>query len=162
MKTKPSIKIILHWILVVIVLVLLLYYAENKFILYISVCMLIMSLIFNKTVYLKLKTDSLLVIKTNFLFIPTYKLLIKIDDIINLSLTDYKYVDVNDSRKDVEFEGVVIVEIITGTFFYNPNYKLTIDLTQNKRIELELNSHRKDTLKIMTDLQSQIDNRHNV
>lgn len=126
MKTIPSIKIILHWILVVIVLVLLLYYAENKFILYISVCMLIMSLIFNKTVYLKLKTDSLLVIKTNFLFIPTYKLLIKIDDIINLSLTDYKYVDVNDSRKDVEFEGVVIVEIITGTFFITPIINLQL------------------------------------
>jgi len=121
-----------------------------------------MSLIFNRTVYLILKTDSLLLIKTNFLFIPTFKLSFKIDDIISLSLIDYKYIDISNSRKNVEFEAVVIVEVITGTFFYKPNYKLTIDLTQNKRIELELNSHRKDTLKILTDLQSQIDNRHNV
>jgi len=162
MKTIPSIKIILHWILVVIVSVLLLYYVENKSILCISLCLLIMSLIFNRTVYLILKTDSLLLIKTNFLFIPTFKLSFKIDDIISLSLIDYKYIDISNSRKNVEFEAVVIVEVITGTFFYKPNYKLTIDLTQNKRIELELNSHRKDTLKILTDLQSQIDNRHNV
>ena len=162
MKTIPSIKIILHWILVVIVSVLLLYYIENKSILCISLCLLIMSLIFNRTVYLILKTDSLLLIKTNFLFIPTFKLSFKIDDIISLSLIDYKYIDISNSRKNVEFEAVVIVEVITGTFFYKPNYKLTIDLTQNKRIELELNSHRKDTLKILTDLQSQIDNRHNV
>ncbi len=137
------------------------YYIENKFILYTTVSFLIMTFIFNRATYLKLKNDSLLITKTNFLFIPTFKSLINVSDIKNLSLIDYRNINANNSRKYAEFEAVVIVKLITGTFFYKPNYKLIVDLTQNKRIELEINSQRKDILIIIRDLKK-FDLKYNV
>ena len=161
MKTKLNHKIIFHWVFILSLIGLLIYYIENKSILYTIVSFLIMTLIFNRTTYLKLKSDSLLITKTNFLFIPTSKVLFNINDIKSLSLTDYRDIDVYNSRKYAEFEAVVIVEIITGIFFYKPNYKLVVYLTQNKRIELEINSRKKDIIKIIMDLQKLIIKRHN-
>ncbi len=156
MKTRPNNKIIFYWILVLTLIGLLFFYIENKPILYITGSFIVLTLIFNRVSYLKLKTDSLLIAKTSFLIIPTFKFLIKTNDIINLSLIDYKDIRINDSRKYAEFEAVVLIEIITGTLFYKPNYKLIIDLTKNKRVEFDINSRKKDVLKIIGDLQKQI------
>lgn len=161
MKTRPTNKIIFHWILIITGIGLLLYYTENKAVLYITVSLAMIILIFNRSTFLRLKADKLLITRTNFLFIPTYKFLINLNEITNLSLIDYRDVETNKSRKYAEFEAVVIVEAITGTLFYKPNYMLVIDLIQNKRFEFELNSQRKDILKIITRLQNQINKRDN-
>jgi hypothetical protein len=156
MKTRPNNKIIFYWILALTLIGLLFFYIENKPILYITSSFIVLTLIFNRVSYLKLKADSLLIAQTSFLIFPTFKFLINTNDIINLSLIDYKDIRINDSRKYAEFEAVVVIEIITGTLFYKPNYKLVIDLTQNKRVEFDINSRKKDVLKILGDLQKQI------
>ncbi|MDA3953373.1 MAG: hypothetical protein PF485_06985 [Bacteroidales bacterium] len=156
MKTRPNNKIIFYWILALTLIGLLFFYIENKPILYITSSFIVLTLIFNRVSYLKLKADSLLIAQTSFLIFPTFKFLINTNDIINLSLIDYKDIRINDSRKYAEFEAVVVIEIITGTLFYKPNYKLVIDLTQNKRVEFDINSRKKDVLKIIGDLQKQI------
>lgn len=156
MKTRPNNKIIFYWILALTLIGLLFFYTENKPILYITGSFIVITLIFNRVSYLKLKADKLLLTKNSFLFIPTFKFLINTDDITSLSLIDFKHLRINDSRKYAEFEAVVIVEALTGTLFYKPNYKLIINLTHNRRVELELNSCKKDVLKIIGDLQKQI------
>ncbi|MFO7829733.1 MAG: hypothetical protein R6V23_14005 [Bacteroidales bacterium] len=156
MKTKPDNKIIIHWILITALLGVLLYYIENKSILYLTGSLIILSLIFNRITYLKLKADSILITKNNFLFVPTYKFLINLNDITRLSLIDYRDIEINNSRKYSEFEAVVIVEAITGTLFYKPNFILVIDLIPNKRVEFEINADRKSMLKLITVLQKQI------
>lgn len=77
--------------------------------------------IFNRITYLKLKADTLLITKTNFLFVPTYKFLINLNDIVRLPLTDYRDIHINNFRKYVEFEAVVVVEALTGIQFYSYN-----------------------------------------
>jgi hypothetical protein len=60
----------------------------------------------------------------------------------------------------VEFEAVIIVEALTGTLFYKPNFILIIDLIHNKRVKLELNADKKSVIKMITLLQKQIHERN--
>lgn len=46
--------------------------------------------------------------------------LININDITSLSLIDFNDLRIENSKKYVEFEAVVIVEALTGTLFINP------------------------------------------
>jgi len=112
--------------------------------------------IFNRITYLKLKADTLLITKTNFLFVPTYKFLINLNDIVRLPLTDYRDIHINNFRKYVEFEAVVVVEALTGALFYKPNFILIIDLIDHKRVEFEFNSDRNSMLNMITLLQKRI------
>jgi len=156
LKTRPDNKIIIHWILSISVSIILLLFIPNKPVMYLFVSLINMSLIFNSSSYLKLNRDSLLITKNNFLFIPTQKTLINLSDITNLSLMDYRPFDINNCRKHVEFEAVVIVEAMTGSLFYKPNYILVIDLLQDKRLEFELNSDTKNVLTIVSFLQNSL------
>ncbi len=156
MKTRPNNKIIFHWVLTATMLGLLLFYIENKFMLYLISSIIILSLLLNRITYLRINDKSLLIAKTIFLFIPTFKSSINLKDVKKLSLIDYRDIEIKNSRKYPEFEAVVVVEAITGTLFYKPDYILEIDLLQNKRVEIEINAHRKGVNKIMRLLQKQI------
>ena len=155
-KTKPANIIIFHWILIIISIGLLYYITDNKAIIYSVAIYFILSLIFNGVTYLKLKEDRIIITRTCFLFIPISKLSVNINDIVKLSLIDCRDIREKESRRYLDFEANVIVDIITGSYFYKPIYILAINLVQNKKIELEINSPRKDTLRITSNLQEQI------
>lgn len=158
-KPRPGNKIIFHWIFIMTISGLLLFYTQNRPVTYLIISFIVMPLIFNRITYLRLNTHSLKITKTNFLFIPTYKFLINLNDIKGLSVLDYRAIDINSSKKNVEFEAVVIIEALTGTLFYKPNYILVIDLKQNKRVEFELNSDKESDLKMIILLQKELSKR---
>ncbi|HKL08520.1 MAG TPA: hypothetical protein VJ896_07085 [Bacteroidales bacterium] len=161
MKTRLNNKILFHWIFIMAVSGLLLFYTPNMPVIYFIVSFMMMTLIFNRASFLKIKSDNILITKTYFLFIPTFKFLINIKDITRLSLIDYRDIEINNSRKYAEFEAVIIVEALTGTLFYKPEYILVIDLKQNRSFEFEINADRKSMLKMITLLQKQINERNN-
>lgn len=161
MKTRLNNKILFHWIFIMVVSGLLLFYTPNTPVIYFIVSFMMMTLIFNRGAILKIKSDNILITKTNFLFIPTFKFLINLKDITRLTLIDYRDIEINNSRKYAEFEAVVIVEAITGTLFYKPDYILVVDLIQNRRVEFEINADRKIMLKIIPLLQKQINELNN-
>ncbi len=144
MRTGVSTKIIFHWMLVILITGSLLYYIEiNTKGFLIIIGLLLLTLILNRTTYLKLKNGRLIITKKNFLFIPTFKLSVDINKLDNLTIIDYRNSIPEDARWFVDFEAVIIVDILTGTYFYKPTNKLIIDLGQNNLVEIEINTQRK-------------------
>ena len=148
MKTGTSTKIIFHWILVTLMIVLMLYYIEiNPFGFLIIIGLLLLTLILNRTSYLNIKDGRLIITKKNFLFIPTFKLSIDSNKVDNLSIIDYRDSTRENTRLFADFKTKVIVDILTGTYFYKPTNKLVIDLGQNNLNEIEINTQRRRKIK---------------
>ena len=154
-RTRLSNKAIFHWIFIIIVSGLL-FNSQNRSVTYLIISFIVLTLIFNRITYLKLKADSLVITKNNIFFVPTDKFFINLNDITKLSLIDSRDIQLNNSGKYLEFEAVVVVEVLTGTLFYKPDFILIIDFIDNKRVESELNSDRGSMLKMFTLLQKEI------
>ncbi|MCD4835096.1 MAG: hypothetical protein K8R31_14960 [Bacteroidales bacterium] len=148
MRAEVSTKIIFHWILMILIIGLLAYFIEiNTIVFSILISLFLLTLILNRTTYLNLKNGQLIITKKNFLFIPTFKLSIDINKIDKLTIINYRNSIPEYTRRFVDFEAVIIVEILTGTYFYKPTNKLIIDLGQNNLIEIEINVQRKRKIK---------------
>ncbi len=148
MRAGVSTKIIFHWILVILIIGLLAYFIEMATIVFsILIGLFLLTLILNRTTYLNLKDAQLIITKKNFLFIPTFKLSVDINKLDNLIIIDYRNSIPEDACWFMDFEAVIIVEILTGTYFYKPANKLIIDLGQNNPIEIEINTQRKRKIK---------------
>ena len=148
MKTGPSTKILFHWILVFSIIALLLYYDINKIGLAMLIGFLLLTLIFNQATFLNLKNGKLIITKKNFLFISTFQLSIDLDKTVELTIIDYRENNPENLSSIVDFEAVILVDILTGTYFYKPTNKLVIELTQNNFTEVEINTRRKDIIRI--------------
>ncbi|MDA3952715.1 MAG: hypothetical protein PF485_03645 [Bacteroidales bacterium] len=149
MRTRPNNKIIFHWILVMLVTGLLVYNIEiNTICFLILITLFLLTLILNRTTYINIKGGKLIITKKAFLFISTFQLSIDINKIDELTISDCRDNIHEENRLFVDFEAVVIVDILTGTYYYKPTYTLNISSAQNNLTEIEINTQRKDIIKI--------------
>ena len=156
-RTRPNNKIIIHCILVTLVIGILIYYIEinTPFLLFL-IGFLLLTLLLNRTTYLNLKDGKLIITKTIFLFIPTLQLSIDLNRIDKLTIIDTRNKDDEDVRLYVDFEAGIIVDILTGTYFYKPTFTLFVSLEQNKVTEIEINTQKKDMTKFKKELKKLI------
>ena len=156
-RTRPNNKIIIHCILVTLVIGILIYYFQinTPFLLFL-IGFLLLTLILNRTTYLNLKDGKLIITKTMFLFIPTLQLSIDLNKIDKLTIIDTRNKNDDDVRLYVDFEAGIIVDILTGTYFYKPTFTLFVSLEQNKVTEIEINILKKDMTKFKKELKKLI------
>ena len=149
MRTRINNKIIIHWILVIIISVSLFLFIEiNEQLLGILIGLSITTLIFNQTTHLYLKENQFRILKTNFLFFPSFRRSFDLATLREISIVDYNEDEL------IDFEGAIIPKILTGSFFYEPKYKLNI-ITNNKDvIELKVNIEKNDMLKMNRELKN--------
>ena len=153
MRTVPNKKIIFHWILVISVIGLLVSYIEiNTTWVLILISFFVLTLILNRTTYLNLKNGQLIISKKSFLVIPTFKLSIDLNKIDKFTMIDSRDDNYEDTRMFVDFEAGIIVDILTGIYFYKPTYTLIIASGQNNLTEIKINTQKKDVIKIEQEL----------
>jgi len=150
MHTRINNKIILHWILVIVFTGTLFLFLEiNKIVFGVIIGLSISTLIFNQTTYLYLKNNQLRIFKMNFLFLPTSRRSFDLNTIKEISIVDNNAFDLF-----IDFEGAIIPQILTGSFFYESKYKLKILTNKEEEIEFEVNIKENDMLKMNQELKN--------
>ena len=155
MRTGINTKIIVHWILVILVTGTLFFFIEfNKGLFGVLIGFSITTLIFNQTTYLYLRENQFMIIKKNFLFLPTYRKMFDLTTIKEISMEDNNAVDLF-----IDFEGAIIPKILTGSFFYESKYILSIISDQDEVIEIKVNIPERDMTKMKQELRIKLKNK---
>ena len=156
MKTKPNNKILFHGSIIIFLIILLLFYIDNRTLKYILVCYIFINILFNRKSHVKLSANKLVIYKNILFIIPTFRSKIKLKDIRKISIINNK----DEHHKHFiiypEFEASVITRLITGDQFYKPDNILILNLHKNKKLEFSINSNKKSLIKIITHVQSDI------
>lgn len=148
MKTRPNNKIVMHWIIVTPIIGLLLTFIKiNTIGFTILIGLLFLTLVLNRTTYINVKNDFLLITKNHFLFFPTFRFSINLNLIENITIMDAG-ADIPGTDSVSDFDTALLIDLLTGIYFYKPRFKVSILSKQKKLTEIEINTSKSDLLKI--------------
>ena len=86
MITKPNNKILLHSLLIGILIILMIFYIENKSVRYVVASIIFINIMLNETTHLRLTSSKLQIHRNILLIIPTFRYTIRLKDIRKLHL----------------------------------------------------------------------------
>ncbi len=147
-KLGPNPKIIFHWIMILTLILLLSFvFKENPKVIGIIIFLLFSSLLLNKTTYASLDLISLNYRENLFLFIKKKKETFKTKNI--------EKVVIKDKGASITVTDLIIYEylffvfaLLSGGFFYDRRYELTIIEKDNKQTTLKCNIPKSDVKRI--------------
>lgn len=155
MQNKLNAKITTHYILVIIISCVFMFFIEISINwLLVIIGSLLSTLIVNQTIFLSLKDDQLIITKNLLLFIPVFKRKINLSEIKELSFYDNVMSDV-DFENYVDFEGAIIPKLIIGSYFYKSNYVFFVKYN-NKDYESDIHLSDIKINKLKTELRTKL------
>jgi len=151
LKLGPNQKIIIHWIFIVPIIGLLLSVVtlNPPFIIGLTF-LLFLTIGLNRTSYIILTNDFLIIQKKNLIFIKTYERQISLDKISKIWIIE-RQMDNTAFSHDSFYWGA---KIITGIAFYQPRFNLKIELENKQLEEIPINTQRIDIKKLKKRLES--------
>lgn len=148
MRTKPHIKIIIHWILIVVInTILLTYLYVNLTGFLILAGIFLLSLIFNRTTIFIVKDEKLTIRKNNLLVLPFFERSFRLEEIDKFQVMDLG-LTLPGGDTGFDFDAMLILELFTGSYFYKPRYKIRVCLKQKEDFETEVNISKNEIEKI--------------
>ena len=128
--------------------VLLWFIEVNTFGFSILIGLLLLTLILNRTTFIQIENVALKISKRNFLFFPSYQFTIELDSIKAITFQD-KGVNIPGMEViSTDFEGALIIDLLTGAYFYRPRFIVSIHSKQDKITEIKLNTAKSEVMKL--------------
>jgi hypothetical protein len=90
-----------------------------------------------------LTSNELIIKKNNLLVIPFYQKRINLNDIQKVVFIDHGIIVPGEST-NFAINGVIVLEILTGVFFYTPRFSLAISIKDKKDFEIHINISKKE------------------
>jgi len=146
LRTAPNPKIILHWILTLSVITLIVYNIElNRVLFSVFIGILLLSLIMNRTHFIRVDERAIKILKNNFLFVRTYNTEILLQNIDKVEIKDNGFT--LPVIRGIGLSGNLWIDFIftfgTGVIWYGSRYSVLIH-KGNSIEEYYLNFHSLD------------------
>ena len=130
MQEGLNIKIIIHWLGILMTITFLSFIHIDKTVLIIISTFLITTLIYNQVTFIKINSNEI----NKILFVA-------------------------DNCSYLDFEGAIITQLVTGSYFYDSKWKIQIITGQNQILESETSLSDKNVKKIKLYLSTYFDNK---
>lgn len=128
--------------------VLLWFIEVNTFGFSILIGLLLLTLILNRTTFIQIENGALKISKRNFLFFPSYQFTIELDSIKEIRFQD-KGVNIPGMETiSTDIEGALLIDLLTGAYFYRPRFILSIHSKQEKLTEIKVNTSKSEIMKV--------------
>ena len=128
MQEGLNIKIIIHWLSVLLLAICLYLINIDKNILIILIAFLFATLIYNQSTFIRVNEKRLILIKRILFIVPVYRKSFNLSDIKEISF-------VADTCSYIDFEGVIISKLVVGSYFYDSKWKIHIKNERNQILE---------------------------
>lgn len=154
LKLGVNVKIIFHWIMVVpVIILLILNISINTFAFSILLTFFILTLGLNRTSYLRLNHERLIIIEKNFLILKTFEKSINFNDINALTIKD-NGPDIISADPVSGGYGDTILKLLTGYIFYSPGCCIQAVYKSGNREEVWVNTQKGEMNKLIKRLQT--------
>ena len=154
LKLGINVKIIFHWMIVVpIIILLILNISTNTFAFSILLVFFILSLGLNRTSYLQLNHERLIIIKKNFLILKTFKKSINFNDLNELSIMDNGPDNISADPVTKSY-GDTLLKLLTGYLFYSPRHCIQAASKSGEREDVWVNTQKFEMNKLIKRLQT--------
>lgn len=154
MQRNVNTKIVLHWILIILLSLIVIFFIElNSKVVLIFTSLMISTLVINQLTFISINKNQLVIVSKILFIIPVSIKRIDISAIKELSFIDYTA-----NEFEVDFEGAVISKLITGKYFYESKYGVRL-LYENKEYESNVCISENNLKSIKSALKEMLDNR---
>ena len=149
-----NVKIMAHWIIVVPIMILLIWnISVNVFAFSILLVFFVLTLSLNRTSFLQLTNDRLVIVKKNFLFISTFRKSIEFSEITELNIMD-NGPNIIIADPIIGGYGDTLLKLLTGSIFYTPRHQILAIFKSGQILDVWVNTQKFEMNKLITQLKT--------
>lgn len=149
-----NVKIMVHWIIVVPIITILIWnISVNIFAFSILLVFFILTLSLNRTSFLQLTHDRLVIVKKNFLFIRTFKKSIEFSEITELNIMD-NGPNIIIANPIIGGYEDTLLKLLTGSIFYTPRHQILAVFKSGQILDIWVNTQKFEMKKLIKQLKT--------